>query len=409
MNSSDSDVIRAIIESAGLKEVGKYKSADLIILNSCSIRQQAEDKLYGWGAKLKVMKNKPIVVLTGCMAVRHRGREADKYERKLKATVPWADFIIDIREIKNLPEKLGLSFEAPEEKLNVKNQNGLVPISSGCDNFCSYCIVPYARGGLVDFSYDQILNSVKKNIENGVSLIYLIGQNVNSWKGASNSSSKSFVDLLQDVTQLPGDFWVTFISSNPMDFTDELAEIVASNPKILKWVNLAVQSGSDRILKKMNRKYSVERFKEIAGLLRSKDSSFRLTTDIIVGFPGETEDDFTKTLELVKEMQFDMVYIGKYSPRKGTMSELLNDDIPLVMKKSREKQITELINDMRFKKHSELVGIEIKVLPLGRKRGFTYYNHEVIFEKAVSKSAVGHITTAKVIDSSMSGLVVQPL
>ncbi|MBD3329374.1 radical SAM protein, partial [Candidatus Dojkabacteria bacterium] len=237
--------------------------------------------------------------------------------------------------------------------------------------------------------------------QRGGKLITLLGQNVNSWR----EGDRDFADLLENLCSIKGDFWINFLSSNPMDFSDKLINVIGDRPEIMKWVNLAVQSGSDRILKLMNRKYTVDDFKEIALKLRERVPNFRLTTDIIVGFPGETDRDFNKSLMLVKDMELEMVYVGKYSPRPGTLSaKSLKDNIPLEVKEGREEMLKKAVNEIRRKKHKSLIGAQMKVLVTSPSHAVSYYNHDIKFQKPVDKGKVGKFVKDEIIDSTVSGL-----
>lgn len=414
MNYSDSDKLRFILKNCGLTELSDYKTADVIILNSCSVRQQAEDKILGWARKVKGLKDKRII-LTGCMAIRidrKTGEKDQKYEKSLKRKCPWIDFIVGDRDYENIPLLLKLKCKNPNSEyslIQLSKFQGLFPISYGCNFFCSYCIVPYTRGKLINRSYKEIVKDITNFVKMGGKQITLIGQNVNSWKSVDNKTLLSFADLLENISKIKGDFWINFISSNPMDFSEELHNQIVNNPKIMKSMNLAVQSGSDSILKRMNRKYTVKAFTNIAQKIKKESPQFRLTTDIIVGFPGETEEDFMQTQKLLKTIDFDMVYLGKYSPRKGAVSEKFIDDVSQKVKEKRANYIFEYINQRR-KKHNEYwLDKNIRVLITGGRRGISYYNHEVLFNSVNKESLIGCFVDCKVIGANVSGLIVETI
>jgi tRNA-2-methylthio-N6-dimethylallyladenosine synthase len=383
MNTADSNSIRNLLNSHNLKEVQKWQDADVIILVTCSIRQQAEDKVSGWGIKAnkKIFKNK-TVVLTGCMAQRYdrdNNRISEKYRTKLLKRFPWIDYLLNIQEINKLPALLKLDNKdlLDNPTINYDQTNiyqGLFSSSHGCNNFCSYCIVPYARGELINFPKEKILNDIKAFVENGGKIVTLLGQNVNSWK----DSNSTFVDLLKEVENIKGDFWINFLSSHPKDFSNELIELITTHKKFLKHCNIAVQSGSDRILKLMNRQYKAEKFINICKKIKDNNPDFRITTDAIVGFPTETEDDFQKTVDLVNECDIEMVYIGKFSPRTGSVAAKLEDDVSLSTKKRREKRLRKTVNDIRYRRHKNWVGKKLPILMIEPNKGISYYNHEVI-------------------------------
>ncbi len=418
MNYADSDRIRAVLNASNLKELTNVNDADLIVLNSCSVRKQAEDKIAGWGIKKK--KSKKIFLLTGCMAVRHDRKNdglLEKHTNYLKRKYPWITHIVDITEVENFPKILKLekiNEKKEDDYLNVlpnytSNVIANIPISTGCNFFCSYCIVPFSRGKLLQRDYPSIIKEVKASLESGVKLIYLVAQNVNSWVGMKEGKKIGFDQLLRDIASIEGDFWITFVSSNPMDFSDEIIEAISSNKKIMRWINIALQSGSDEVLKKMNRRYSSGEFNKLTEKIKKKVPEIRLTTDIIVGFPGETESDFQKTLEIIKKVKFEMLYIGKYSPRKLAASSLLEDDLPLKEKKRREEILKFELNKMRDVFHKNLIGTKMRLLITGGRRGLSYYYHEVLLENPVEKKQIGQFIDVIITGSSLSGLVAKAL
>jgi tRNA-2-methylthio-N6-dimethylallyladenosine synthase len=361
-------------------------------------------------------KEKKVYVLTGCMAVRHNRCEGgvnEKYVTKLKNKFPWITHVVDIRDIQKLPKILGI-----KERVNVEHKNYLnipasskdsivtnIPISTGCNFFCSYCIVPFARGELLNRDYADIISEVSHSIKNGAKLICLVAQNVNSWVGFKNGERVDFAKLLEDVAAIEGDFWITFVSSNPMDFSKRMVKAMAENEKIMRWLNIAVQSGSNEVLKKMNRRYTREEFEGLIKMIKKEIPDIRLTTDIIVGFPTETREDFEKSLDLIKGMEFQMAYVGKYSPRELTLSAKLEDDVSLKEKKRREDILKDEVNKMRGEFHKKFVGKRMKVLVLSEKKALSYYNHEIVFEKPLSKNEKGCFVNALITKSNLAGLV----
>jgi tRNA-2-methylthio-N6-dimethylallyladenosine synthase len=406
MNYADANSIRNLLKRYGLNEVDNWKNSDIIVLVTCSIRQQAEDKVSGWGIKAhKDSFDNKTVVLTGCMAQRYN-RKSDsvskRYEHQLLERFQWITHIINIKEIDSLPELLNLDnnnlLENPNISYDVNNiYQGLFSTSHGCDNFCSYCIVPYARGKLINFPKKDILNEIKEFISNGGRLITLLGQNVNSWE----DNGENFTQLLKEIENIEGEFWINFLSSHPRDFTDELIELITTHDKFLKHCNIAVQSGSDRILKLMNRGYKAKDFIEICKKIKKLNPDFRITTDAIVGFPTETDEEFSQTSKLLKECEIEMVYIGKFSPRDGTAAAKLEDDISLDIKKNRERELRRIVNEIRTQKHSSLVGKEIPVLMITPNKGISYFNHEVITKDTYNP---GEIYELEVKEYTRSGL-----
>jgi len=345
MNKSDSERITSILENMNYKLASKINEADLIVVNMCSIRQSAVDRVYGLISKFKKLKMKNSrlkIILTGCIL-----KEDNKKFKK------FFDFILDIKTLRNWPNFLkstviSLPWQRYDDNcdyLKIKpkyknNFSAFVPISNGCNNFCSYCVVPYVRGSLVCRNYKEILEEVKKLIEKGFKEIILLGQNVNDYQ----FKKVNFTQLLKMINALPGNFWIRFISPHPKNFSDELIETMAKCQKLVKEIHLPVQSGDNTILKKMNRNYTVSQYKNLIKKIRKKISGIKISSDIIVGFPGETKKQFQNTVKLVKEINFDKAYIAKYSPRLGTMANKLKDNVSIQEKKRRWQILEKLIN-----------------------------------------------------------------
>ena len=323
MNKSDSERIASILENKGYKEASKIDEADLIVVNMCSVRQSAVDRVYGKiknFAKLKTQKAKPKIILTGCIL------KKDK---------------IKFRKIFDEIWEKGKLFEIKPKR---KNKNlAYIPISNGCNDFCSYCAVPLTRGNLVCRDHEKILDEAKNAVKNGFKEIWLLGQNVNDYK----SREVNFAKLIKMVNDIPGDFKFFFISPHPKNFSDESIETLASCEKFGKILNLPVQSGDDDILKKMRRNYTVKEYKNLVKKIRQKIPDIKLSTDIIVGFPGETKKQFQNTVKLFKEIKFNWAYIAKYSPRPGTAAFQMKDNVPLTEKKRRWKVLDNILRQTK--------------------------------------------------------------
>ncbi len=343
MNKSDSERIAASLEKKGYKPASKENTADLIVVNMCSVRQSAVDRVFGLVQKFNKLKDqnsrlrqgfgrqaKPKTILTGCILK----VDKKKFENKF-------DLITNKEEYLKCPPKY--------QDKNI----ALVPISNGCNNFCTYCVVPFTRGRLVCRSYKEIIqevkNAVKKGtnpirnaISNGAREIWLLGQNVNDYHSPTDSTV-NFAKLLKMVNGIPGDFKIRIMSPNPKNFSDELIEVMAKSEKFSRYLNLPVQSGDNEILKKMNRPYIVEQYKNLVRKIIKKIPDINLSTDIIVGFPGETKKQFENTVKLFREIKFDMAYIAKYSPRPGTAAFLMKDNVPFKEKKRRWKILNDII------------------------------------------------------------------
>ena len=361
MNKSDSERIASVLESAGYKSALKIDEADLIVVNMCSVRKSAADRAYGVLPKFEKLKIKKDssgskqqnlkTVLTGCVLKKDRKKFTEKF-----------DFILDVKNLSKWPEILG-SNPPPKTDNYLKiepkysnNFSAFVPIMTGCNNFCAYCVVPYARGSEVSRPAEEIICEVGNLIKRGYKEIWLLGQNVNSY------NSISFSQLLKKINDIPGEFWIRFTSSHPKDFSDELIEVMADCKKVTEYLNLPVQSGDNEILKKMNRPYTIEYYKNLVKKIRKKIPDIALSTDIIVGFPGETEKQFENTIKLFKEIKFDMAYIVKYSPRPGTAAAKMEDAVPQKERDRREKVLTEILKKTALENNKKYINEEVKVL-----------------------------------------------
>lgn len=356
-NKSDSERILGDYMARGFTETDDWKTADEIVINSCSVRKSAEDRVFGFINNLNNYfsgKKKPKVILTGCMLFRSK--------KEINDILPEVDEILPVGEV-------GFNQSAVRrDKIHA-----WVPISSGCNSFCTFCIVPYSRGRERSRSQKDILSEVNKLAKEGYKEITLLGQNVNSYglekagigvrklymrHNLSPSDLPSnvsqykkpiktppFVSLLQKISKIKGIQKISFFTSNPWDFWDELIDEIAINPKIDRFIHLPVQSGSDRILKLMNRGYTADSYLSLVSKIKDKIPDAVFGTDIIVGFPGETDEDFAQTLELVSKVDFKVGFVARYSPRPGTVSSrIFTDDIPPKVKKQRWEILDKMIN-----------------------------------------------------------------
>lgn len=336
-NESDSERIKAFYSDKGSVFVNDWKEAETVIINSCVVRESAENRVYGlineirkWeSASVKTTAKRRKIILTGCLVPISK--------KKIKGV----DEMWPIKEI---------SFDW--EPVRNKNKAALITISSGCNNFCSYCIVPYSRGREISRSMTEILAEIDQAIDRGFEEIVLIGQNVNSY-GAEGGTvvnmgkkriKSAFPKLLEEVAKKPLKK-ISFVSSNPWDFSDELIEVIAKYPNIDRLLHLPFQSGDDEILRKMNRGYTQKEYLELVKKIKKKVEGVRFSTDIIIGFPGEDKKAFKNTIKVCREVGFEIAYINKYSPRRGTVSaKLYPDDVPMAEKKRRWKILNDLVN-----------------------------------------------------------------
>lgn len=361
MNVHESEKIAGMLENMGYSFIDNKEEADIIVFNTCAIREGAEDRAFGNIGNLKKMKKahpNKIIIVAGCMTQQKHVAE------KLFKMFPFLDIIVGTHNLYELP-KLIEEHKRTQKRLidNIESgvvceniptartsgENAWVNIMYGCNNFCSYCIVPYVRGREMSRKKSEILNECKNIISTGLyKQITLLGQNVNSYINPEDGSN--FADLLKSICALDGDFKLTFMTSHPKDISDEVIDILASEPKIIKELHLPVQSGSTKILADMNRKYTREHYLSIVEKLKNKIPNIRLTTDIIVGFPGETEQDFEDTCSLVEYVKYDGIFAFMYSKRSGTVAEKLPNQIPEEIKNYRVNKILELEKQIQKQK-----------------------------------------------------------
>lgn len=365
MNVHESEKIAGMLENMGYIPTTNKDEADIIVFNTCAIREGAEDRALGNIGNLKKMKKanpNKIIVVAGCMT--QQKQVADKMFK----TYPFIDIIIGTHNLYDLPkfiekkikEKKRINENIESGKIcediiasRTSGENAWVNIMYGCNNFCTYCIVPYVRGREMSRQKNDIINECKKIISDGkYKQITLLGQNVNSYK-EPNIEGYDFASLLKDICNLDGNFKLTFMTSHPKDISDKVIDLIASEDKILKELHLPVQSGSNKILKDMNRKYTREHYLSIIDKLKSKIPNIRLTTDIIVGFPGETEEDFEQTVSLVKMVKYDGIFAFMYSKRSGTVAEKMTNQVPDEIKNFRVNKILELEKQIQKEKNNE--------------------------------------------------------
>ncbi|TSC55402.1 MAG: (dimethylallyl)adenosine tRNA methylthiotransferase [Parcubacteria group bacterium Gr01-1014_18] len=400
MNKSDSERVDSVLSGLGWTSVDTEDEAALVVVNSCAVRQSAMDRIFGrfkiWNKRRA--KGELKVLLTGCVL------DQDK-----KRMMPHVDWFLPIKDLSTLPALLGYPEldlgEYFEVKPNYNNTfSAFVPIMTGCDKFCTFCAVPYTRGREISRPYTQILKEIEQLVRNGCREITLLGQNVNSYVGAPDRTVSDrevrgvgkiimnlrrrvaghggegqahrpaptpvalqgtidFPQLLQKIADIPGDFWIRFLTSHPYDMSDELVEVMAGNPKICKQLNLPVQSGDDEILKKMNRHYTVEYYLERVRKIRERLPNIALSTDIIVGFCGESDRAFGKTAEVFRAANYDMAFLSEYSTRPGTAAaKLFADDVSGEVKTKRKEELNEILKSQAFSYNQRFMGRTIRVL-----------------------------------------------
>jgi len=414
MNKAESQQIAGCLDSAGYQAATSFSDADLVVLNTCVVRQSAENKVLGTLSLLKGLKTKHPdlqILVTGCFV--------NSDAKELKSRFPHVDLLFkpgDYPELIAWGHKQGIPIE--QRLLRYPRNDGwmaslpcaFIPIIQGCDNFCSYCIVPYRRGREVSRPLEEIVCEVEELVRRGIKEVALLGQNVDSY-GHDLPGRSDLADLLNELSSIDDLVRIRFLTNHPKDISLKLIEAMASLDKVCEHLELPVQSGDNDILKAMRRGYTVEQYRELVHTIRHKIPQISLSTDIIVGFPGETEEQFERSLSLVQEVRFDVVHIAAYSPRSGTIAwREYQDDIPADMKKERLNKIEELQTAIASEINSQLQGKEVEVLVEGRKKGRwfgrTRSNKLVFFEDAGEwQGQLARIQIAKTSPWSLGGQV----
>lgn len=385
-NDHDSEIAAGILEEMGFVETPLTEEADLILFNTCSVRASADDRFFGHLGRLKPMKKDrfPLIGVFGCMMEQaiHRGTIA--------RTFPYVDFVLGAGAMELLPETLSrLLFSPGRGKTadlsgkksdpfasglparRLKLHRALITIMTGCNNFCSYCIVPYTRGREKSRPLEQIIEEAREAVIGGAVEIMLLGQNVNSYGNdirRGGGEALSFAGLLRELSGLDSLGILRYMTSHPKDLSDELIAVIGAHPVIEPHIHLPIQSGSDRILRQMNRRYSTAHFKERVQKLRASRPGITITTDLIVGFPGETEEDFEATLQVMEELRFDAAFTFIYSPREGTPAASGYQESVHPLVQERFERLVEVQNRISLESNSALVGLTVDVLTDGPSR-----------------------------------------
>lgn len=387
MNEHDSENIEALLTFLGFKKVDNYMMADLVLLNTCSIRENAHNKAFGMLGRLKHLKQEKrdlIVGVCGCMA-----QEASVVEDIL-TNYKWVNFVLGTHNLYQLPEIIDKAIEENKQQIEVYSREGdlieglpvlrvndykaYVNIIYGCNKFCTYCIVPYTRGRERSRLKEDVLAEVGQLVDDGYKEVTLLGQNVNAY-GKDIYDDYTMADLLEDVAKM-GIPRIRFTTSHPWDFTDHMIDVIAKYPNIMPSVHLPVQSGSSRILKLMGRRYTRESYLELFHKIKDRVPGVSISTDIIVGFPGETEEDFQETLSLVRECKYDNAFTFVFSKREGTPACRLTDPVSQKEKEERLQRLNEVVNRYFLENNKKLVGKEVEVLVEGiSEKKHMYYGY----------------------------------
>ena len=411
LNENDSEKIAGMLTEMGYRETDDLECASIFIFNTCCVRENAEEKLFGKLGELKKLKqkNNSIIAICGCMM------QEKHIQDKLKQSYPYVDIIFGTHTLHKLPEDLYKVLSKKNkvqdildidgeiyEGLPIKRENSKsasVTIMYGCNNFCSYCIVPYVRGRERSRRAEDILNEIRELANEGYKEITLLGQNVNSYKG---ENGYGFANLLRDVQKIDGIEIIKFISPHPKDFTDDVINAIKDCDKVSKLIHLPLQSGSTEVLRKMNRKYTKEQYLQLVEKIKSKVPDVLFSTDIIVGFPEETEDDFNETLDVVRKVNFEQIFMFIYSRRVGTPADRMTNQVPEEIKHQRFDKLKNLFEEQVELNNKKYIGTVQKILVEGISKndekmltGRTNSNKVVIFEG--DKELIGKIINIEII------------
>lgn len=414
MNVSDSEKISQILSSNQLfTQTNNIDKSDLIIVNTCSVRKHAEDRaesFIGELKKLKIKNPKLKVIIVGCYA--------QKSKLELKKKFPYIDYFIGTLEYDYLPEilseilKTNLKFNT---NLKIKNNNisTFVPIMTGCNNYCSYCIVPYVRGKEKSRPVNEILDEIKLVLQSGVKEITLLGQNVNSYLDKTEDGKNiTFAKLLEKIVTTnfsSHNFWLRFMTNHPKDMTKEIVYTIKKYPNICKHIHLPLQSGSDKILSLMNRKYTSKQYFDLVQMIRDIIPEISITTDLIVGFPSETEEDFMQTYNLVKKIKFDFAFVFKYSVREGTKAAEFYDDVSKEIKEKRHFKLLSLCESIAKKVNYKYINNTYQGLIFDKKAQNKYYarleSNRVVELKTDKQLEIGSFVNIKIVDIKKHNLI----
>lgn len=420
-NFSDSEKIKGILKELGFDFTDDPQKADFILFNTCAIREHAEDRVFGNVGALKSLKKKNknlIIALCGCMM------EQKHVKERIEKSFPFVDLVFGTHSMNYLPE---LIFKVISDKHRIfekDNKDDIVfediptkrdgsikasvPIMYGCDNFCSYCIVPYVRGRERSRKSEDILKEVSDLINSGYKEITLLGQNVNSY-GKNLDEDINFSELLRRIDSLNGDFWIRFMTSHPKDATKELIDTIANSKHICHQIHLPFQSGNDRILKVMNRHYDKKKYLSIVDYAKSKISDLTLTSDVIVGFPGETYEEFCDTLNLIKEVKFSSLFTFIYSKRVGTPAAKMLDLTTDEEKSKRFDELLKLQTEISDKIYESMIGknYEVLVESIANKEGklTARTNNGIVVEIDGDQSLLGKFLKAEILNAKRCLLI----
>jgi len=423
MNVHESEKLAGILENMGYTPTISEGDADVILFNTCAIRESAEQKIFAHiGDLKKLKKEKPnlIIAICGCMS------QQKNYPENLVKKFPFIDIIFGTHNISEFENYINQRKSQKKKVINIQESeniidrdtmpkkrtsgiNAWVNIMYGCNNFCTYCIVPYVRGREISRPMADIINEVESLLKEGYKQITLLGQNVNSYGNDTEDKKQTFANLLRELDKLNYDYWLTFMTSHPKDISTDVIDMISESKHIYHYLHLPVQSGSNRILNLMNRKYTHEAYLEKINYAKKKIPDIEFSSDIIVGFPTETEEDFLDTVKIIEEVEYGQLFTFIYSKRKGTVAEKLDGQIELPIKKERLKKLIEIQNKIGTKKAESYIGKTMKVLVTDvhpKKKGYllgnTFTNKNVNF--IGDKSLIGKFINVKIESSKLTVL-----
>ena len=421
MNEHDSEKIKGMLKSAGFKENDNIEESDIVILNTCAIRENAHDKVFGFLGVLKHLKETTnpnlLVGVCGCMA------QEEVVVNEILKKYRYVDFVCGTHNLDNLLNIIESSINTHKQQIEVLSYEGdvvenipvvreskysaWVDIIYGCDKFCTYCIVPYTRGTQRSRKKEDIIKEVKDLKENGYKEVTLLGQNVNAY-GKDLYEDYNLANLLSDVSDT-GIERVRFVTSHPWDFTDEMVDIIASRDNIMPYIHLPLQSGSNKVLKLMNRRYTKEEYLKLYESIRKKVKNSSVTTDIIVGFPGETEEDFMETLDVVNKCKFDGAFTFAFSARENTPAALMKETVSEEEKMDRLHRLNEVVNKYSNEANKKMMNTTVKCLVTSlsdkdKNKVCGYTENMKLVNIKGPKSLIGKIVDVKITDTKSFSL-----
>ena len=420
MNVHDSEEIKYYLESLGYEAVEELELADIVVLNTCAIRENAKDKVFGYLGRCKHLKKENpniIIVVAGCLM--QKPNEIEEIHNRHK----YIDIIIGTHNLNELPDLIKKANENRKQNIEVYSNSDVVfenvkynrdskisawiNIIYGCDKFCTYCIVPFTRGRERSRKMEEVLEEVADLKKQGYMEITLLGQNVNAY-GNDLGLGYDFSTLLENVAKI-GIPRIRFVTSHPWNFTDKMIDVIAKHDNIMPYIHLPIQSGSNTILQKMNRKYTIDEYKKLFEQIKKKVKNVAITTDIIVGFPNETDEDFQKTLDIVNYCKFDGAFTFIFSPREGTAAARMVDHIPMKVKEKRLQELNNLVNKYSLECNQKLLGNVVEVLIIGVSekdinKVYGYTNTMKLVNISGGKDLIGKIVKVKITDAKSFSL-----